>query len=43
LEVKADAVISAHHLREKVGGVDRLEFTIDIDLLSSAIPSEMTS
>src|SRR5215472_16602260 len=33
LQVEADAVVLAHHLGEKIGGVDRLELTIDIDLL----------
>src|SRR5262249_30772755 len=33
LEVEADAVVLAHHLRKKVGRVDRLEFAVDIDLL----------
>src|SRR5215471_16162428 len=32
LQVEADAVVLAHHLGEKIGGVDRLELTIDIDL-----------
>ena len=33
LQVEADAVVLAHHLGEKVGGVDRLELAVDVDLL----------
>jgi hypothetical protein len=33
LEVEANTVVFAHHLREKVGSVDRLELAVDVDLL----------
>src|SRR5215471_19858142 len=32
LQVEADAVVLAHHLWEKIGGIDRLELAVDIDL-----------
>src|SRR5215469_6810209 len=33
LQVEADAVVLAHHFGKKVGGVDRLELAVDVDLL----------